>query len=58
MKVILLPKAIGRLDEIYDFIKVKNENVAINIFNSILDEIKILEDFPQVAAAEPLLEGY
>ena len=44
MKVILLPRALSRLDEIFDWIKTTNsENAAVKIYNSILDELEILE---------------
>jgi len=57
MKVILLPKALSRLDEIFDWIKTtNNENTAIKVYNSILDELEILEKQPKIAAIEPALE--
>ena len=57
MKVILLPNALSRLDEIFDWIKAtNNENSAVKVYNSILDELEILEKQPQIAAIEPLLE--
>ena len=57
MKVILLPRALNRLDEIFDWIKTtNNENTAAKIYNSILDELEILEKQPKIAAIEPALE--
>ncbi|MDR0232131.1 MAG: type II toxin-antitoxin system RelE/ParE family toxin [Dysgonamonadaceae bacterium] len=57
MKVILLPKALSRLDEIFDWIKTtNNENAAVKVYNSILDELEILEKQPEIAAIEPTLE--
>ena len=54
MKVVLLPKALSRLDEIFDWVKTNNnENAAIKVYNSILDELEILEKQPQIAAIEP-----
>jgi len=58
MKVILLPIALSRLDEIFEWIKTtNNENAAAKVYNSILDELEILEKQPKIAAVEPLLEG-
>jgi plasmid stabilization system protein ParE len=58
MKVVLLPKALSRLDEIFDWIKTTNsENSAAKVYNSILDELEILEKQPEIAAIEPILEG-
>jgi plasmid stabilization system protein ParE len=55
MKVFLLPKAIERLDEIYDYIHFFSELAAVRIYNNILDEIGKLELFPRMAPVEPLL---
>ena len=57
MKVVLLPKALNRLDEIFDWIKTTHsENSAAKVYNSILDELEILEKQPKIAAIEPILE--
>jgi plasmid stabilization system protein ParE len=57
MKVILLPKALSRLDEIFDWIKItNNENSAAKVYNSILDELEVLERQPKMAAIESILE--
>ena len=57
MKVILLPRALSRLDEIFDWLKTTNsESFAVKIYNSILDELEILEKQPKIASIEPLLE--
>ena len=57
MKVILLPKALDKLDEIFDWeATTNNENFAVKIYNSILDELEILEKYPKIAAIEPILE--
>ena len=59
MKVILLPKALSRLDEIFEWVKETNsENAAVKVYNSILDELEILERQPKIAAIEPLLEDF
>ena len=57
MQVILLPKALSRLDEIYNWLKLNvGENSAVKTYNAILDELGILEQHPKVAAVEPILE--
>ena len=59
MKVVLLPKALSRLDEIFDWIKTtNNENAAARIYNLILDELEILESQPRIAPIEPSLEDF
>jgi plasmid stabilization system protein ParE len=40
------------LENIYTFIKLKNEKAAINIHDSILDEVGFLKSFPQIAPIE------
>jgi len=55
MTVFILPKALQRLDEIYDYIRLFSEKEAIRIYNSILDEIGILKLFPQMSPVEPFL---
>lgn len=57
MKVIVLPLAEADLDDIYIIYEEKSQTTASKIFNSILDEIGILESFPQAAPIEPLLKG-
>jgi len=57
MKVVLLPKALSRLEEIFEWIKSTNsENSAVKVYNSILDELEVLEKHPKIAAIEPILE--
>jgi len=48
-------QAEGHLDDIYNFVKIKNENAAVNIYNEILDEIERLKSFPEIAPIEPNL---
>ena len=56
MKVILLPKALSRLDEIFDWVKTtSSESAAAKVYNSILDELEILEKQPRIAALETAL---
>jgi plasmid stabilization system protein ParE len=57
MKVILLPNALKRLEEIYMFLQTFNPNTAVRIYNNILDEIEILEKYPRISAIEPLLSN-
>jgi plasmid stabilization system protein ParE len=55
MNVLLLPKAIERLDEIYNYIRLCSELAAARIYNDILDEIAKLKLFPRMAPVEPIL---
>jgi plasmid stabilization system protein ParE len=50
--------AAEQLDDIYNFLKDKSENAAINVYNDILDEVDILRNFPRIAQVEPLLLEY
>jgi plasmid stabilization system protein ParE len=55
MKIIWSPRAIRDLERAYNFYVEKNERAAEDIFNSILNEIKILSVAPHIAQKEPLL---
>jgi plasmid stabilization system protein ParE len=55
MIIRILPLAESDLDRIYDYYANKSINVAIKIYNAVLDEIEILKKFPTVAPIEPLL---
>jgi plasmid stabilization system protein ParE len=55
MKIRILPLAESDLDKIYDYYANKSVNAAIKIYNSILEEITILSDFPLIASIEELL---
>ncbi len=57
LNIIWLDKAVEELDQIYDFYFAKNPNAAIKIYNSILAQTRILENFPKMAAVEPLLKN-
>jgi len=48
MNVQLFDEAIEELNAIYRHIAVYNEKSAVNVFNSILDEIEKLKDFPNM----------
>jgi plasmid stabilization system protein ParE len=58
MNIVILPDAEMHLNNIYDFIKVKSEKSAINLYNNILDEIERLRFFPQIAAIESILSDF
>lgn len=55
-KIAWFKKAIVDLDNIYNFYSLKNKETAINIHNSILDEIDRLKLFPEMAMPEPLFQ--
>jgi plasmid stabilization system protein ParE len=55
MKIFLLPRAIFRLDNIYDYIRPFSEITASRIYNEILDEIGRIEHFPYIGQIEPSL---
>ena len=57
MKIIWVESARTDLEDIYIFIKEKSEKAAIEIHNTILDEVEFLNSFPQIAAIEPVLAG-
>jgi plasmid stabilization system protein ParE len=46
------------MDEIYNFVSLISENVAINIYNEILDSVETLRLFPYIAPIEPYLNGF
>jgi plasmid stabilization system protein ParE len=56
MSVYILPKAMLRLEEIYDYYSLFNEQTAARIYNDILDEIGVLERFPRIGPVELLLD--
>lgn len=55
MNLFILPKAMQRLDEIYDYIFSFSEIAASGIYNEILDELNKLELFPYIGSVEPVL---
>ena len=55
MNVFILPGAIERMEEIYDYFLHLNEFVAVRIYNGILDDIEKLERFPRMGAVEQYL---
>jgi plasmid stabilization system protein ParE len=55
MNITLLPRAIKRLNEIYNFIRKQSVIAAAGVYNDILDEIDTLKHFPAMATIEPFL---
>jgi len=56
MRIEFSENAVEALKEIYNFLYSKNERAATVIRNSILNEIKRLLVFPQMASIEPILK--
>jgi plasmid stabilization system protein ParE len=52
MKLHFLKRAEKHLDDIYDFLKLKSEDAAVDVYNEILDEIERLKSFPEMAPIE------
>lgn len=52
MNIFILPRAIERMEEIYDYFLQFNELAAVRIYNGILDDIEKLERFPRMGAIE------
>jgi plasmid stabilization system protein ParE len=55
MRLIFTPEAADALNNIYEFIRLKNERAAVAIHNEIIDEIERLTIYPQIAPIEPTL---
>ena len=55
MKVLWTAFAESQLDCIYSYLQTKNQYVAADIYNDILDETEMLAHFPRMAPIEPLL---
>lgn len=55
MKIIWSLEAVSDLDSIYGFYFEKSPLAASNIYNTIVDEVEVLAQFPQIAAVEELL---
>jgi plasmid stabilization system protein ParE len=52
MKLHFSKRAAKHLDDIYNFIRIKSENAAVDVYNEILDEIERLKSFPEIASIE------
>ena len=57
MKVFFTRQSDKHLEDIYQYYLSKSEQVAVDIYNQILEEIEILKKQPYVATIEPLLLG-
>ena len=55
MKIFILPLAMQRMEEIYDYIFQFNAIAAIRVYNDILDIIEKLESFPLLGHVEQQL---
>jgi plasmid stabilization system protein ParE len=55
MTVKFLIAAEKHLEDIYNMLESKNQQRAIILYNSILDEVERLKDFPKIAQIEPAL---
>jgi plasmid stabilization system protein ParE len=53
----ILPLAEIDLDKIYDYYSNLNLNLAVRFYNSILEDIKILAKFPNIAPIETALSN-
>jgi plasmid stabilization system protein ParE len=58
MNIVWAIHAGKQLEDIYQFLKLVNEQAAVDVHNSILDEVEYLQDFPRMAAIEPLLRDF
>lgn len=56
LKIIWYTEALEELEQIYNSYFQKNPNAAVRIYNSILQEIKLLKDHPNIAAIEHYLQ--
>jgi plasmid stabilization system protein ParE len=52
MKIFILPLAMQRMEEIYDYIFPFNAIAAVRVYNDILDIIEKLESFPLMGHVE------
>jgi plasmid stabilization system protein ParE len=56
-KIEFYDEALDELDEIYNFYFQKSPGTATKIYNTIIEEIEYLKDYPNIAAVEPLLQN-
>jgi plasmid stabilization system protein ParE len=56
-QIVWTDMAASDLQAIYEFYLQKSADVAVLIYNQILEEADILARFPEIAAEEPLLAG-
>ncbi|MDR1274460.1 MAG: type II toxin-antitoxin system RelE/ParE family toxin [Odoribacteraceae bacterium] len=48
----------AQLENIYNFIKTRDEIAATRVYNDILDEASVLVHFPYMAPVEPVLSDF
>jgi plasmid stabilization system protein ParE len=58
MKIIWSPAAVKNLEDIFEWLKEKNEQTAIDIYNKLFDAVAQLTEFPQMAATESVLSDF
>jgi plasmid stabilization system protein ParE len=58
MKLIFAPEAAEDMENIYCYYVERNEIYAVSLYNQFIDEAEDLQNFPQIAPKEPLLEEY
>ena len=58
MEIRISKNAEKHLDNIFDFMFKENKKIAINTYNTILNEIDFLVKHPKMAAIESLLEDF
>lgn len=51
-----LKRAVKHLDDIYEYLAVRNEQAAVKLYNEILDTTDVLMQFPLAGKVEPALE--
>ena len=58
LKLLFAPEALEDMEDIYHYYAQQNENYAVELYNQIIEEAEQLQDFPQMAQKESLLEEY
>jgi len=58
MKLIFAPEAAEDMENIYRYYAEHNENYAVELYNQIIEEAELLQEFPYIAQKEHLLEEY
>ena len=53
--VFILPRALQRMEDIYEYIFQFDERAAARVYNEILDRTELLETFPRMGAVEQQL---
>ncbi|MCC8142583.1 MAG: type II toxin-antitoxin system RelE/ParE family toxin [Tannerellaceae bacterium] len=55
MKIVWTDLALEDLEQLFEFYKKENPDRAVRIYNTIVEQVDILADFPNLAQIEPLL---